>query len=308
MGAVSTRDVTQEWEAANQPGAPEVAQERAQQPAEVAQPPAAALPPDGPRFVAAPPADFTFRRIAAPAAGTTGRITVQIDPDEQARLRAAARAEAEARLASLTPMAEDPVPGAAPMPFDWFWGTVSPSIEGGGPVNVARALRLLETDSQIDPPRLQHMQDIARAYGPQILMATVGTTISPALVLALISVESGGVATAESEKGAQGIMQLIPDTAARFGVADAMDPAQNIKGGVAYLDWLMGEFQGDAILSLAGYNAGEGAVGANGGVPPYAETRAYVPKVLNAWRVARGLCVTPPELLTDGCVFAVNGI
>jgi hypothetical protein len=60
-------------------------------------------------------------------------------------------------------------------------------------------------------------------------------------------------------------------------------------------------------MVLAAYNAGENAVKSNGGVPPYAETRAYVPKVLAAWAVARGLCTTPPVLVTDGCVFAVKG-
>jgi soluble lytic murein transglycosylase-like protein len=91
-------------------------------------------------------------------------------------------------------------------------------------------------------------------------------------------------------------------------VADATDPAQNIKGGVAYLGWLMERFDRDPILSLAGYNAGENSITEHQGVPPFAETRAYVPKVLAAWKVARGLCLTPPELMTDGCVFAVNGI
>ncbi|WP_449353881.1 DUF7507 domain-containing protein [Aliigemmobacter aestuarii] len=89
------------------------------------------------------------------------------------------------------------------------------------------------------------------------------------------------------------------------GVADAMNPVQNIKGGVAYLDWLMKEFDRDPLMVLAAYNAGEGAVRANDGVPPYAETRDYVPKVLAAWQVAQGLCLTPPELVTDPCVFKV---
>jgi soluble lytic murein transglycosylase-like protein len=89
-------------------------------------------------------------------------------------------------------------------------------------------------------------------------------------------------------------------------VRDINDPAQNIRGGVAYLDWLIEEFGGDPMLVLAGYNAGEGAVRQHGGVPPYRETRDYVPKVLAAWSVARGLCVTPPELLSDGCVFNVR--
>jgi soluble lytic murein transglycosylase-like protein len=81
-------------------------------------------------------------------------------------------------------------------------------------------------------------------------------------------------------------------------------PAQNILGGVKYLNWLMGKFDYDPILVLAGYNAGEGSVLNHDGVPPYPETRDYVPKVLAAFQVARGLCKTPPELITDGCVFA----
>jgi hypothetical protein len=100
-------------------------------------------------------------------------------------------------------------------------------------------------------------------------------------------------------------MQLIPDTAKRFGVTDPMDPAQSIRGGVAYLDWLMGNFNRDPIMVIAAYNAGEGAVSSSQGVPPYAETRDYVPKVLAAWRVAQGLCATPPMLVTDPCVFRV---
>ena len=95
----------------------------------------------------------------------------------------------------------------------------------------------------------------------------------------------------------------MPDTAKRFGVADSMVAQQNIQGGVRYLDWLMGEFDSDPILALAGYNAGEGAVRKHKGVPPFAETRDYVPKVLAAFQVARGLCKTPPELVSDGCVF-----
>jgi soluble lytic murein transglycosylase-like protein len=101
-------------------------------------------------------------------------------------------------------------------------------------------------------------------------------------------------------------MQLMPATAKRFGVTDATNAADNIKGGVAYLGWLMKKFDSDPVMVLAGYNAGENAVIKHKGVPPFAETRDYVPKVLAAWTVARGLCLTPPELVTDGCVFAVS--
>ena len=152
---------------------------------------------------------------------------------------------------------------------------------------------------------MQNLQDIAATHGTSILLATIGTQVSPALVLAVIGIESAGRADAVSSAGAQGLMQLIPATATRFGVTDSTDPAQNIKGGVAYLNWLMTEFDRDPLMVLAAYNAGEGAVRANAGIPPYAETRDYVPKVLAAWQVAQGLCLTPPELVTDPCVFKV---
>ena len=135
--------------------------------------------------------------------------------------------------------------------------------------------------------------------------------MSPAFVLAVIAIESAGQTDAVSHAGAVGLMQLIPATAARFGVEDSRDPSQNVKGGVAYLDWLLNEFDNDPVLALAGYNAGEGAVRKHQGVPPFNETRAYVPKVLAAWNVARSMCLTPPVLVSDGCVFttqnAANG-
>jgi len=149
------------------------------------------------------------------------------------------------------------------------------------------------------------LQDIARSQGIPILRSTIGTSVSPALVLAVISVESAGQADAVSRSGATGLMQLMPATAARFGVTDSLVPEDNIAGGVKYLDWLMQKFDNDPILVLAGYNAGEGSVRTHQGVPPFAETRDYVPKVLAAFQVARGLCQTPPELISDGCVFAV---
>ncbi|MCB1339201.1 MAG: lytic transglycosylase domain-containing protein [Maritimibacter sp.] len=264
--------------------------------------------------------DFTFRRVVAPPAGQGPKISVQIDPAAQAAFIASRPKPAE-RAPTPEPSTEEMLANAAAangtadasaaLPtvsgWEWFWSGVSPALSSSGPANVARALAVLDEADSLPSPRLQALQDIAKAHGRDILAATVGTDVSPALVLALISVESSGKATAESHKGAQGLMQLIPDTAARFGVEDATDPVQNIKGGVAYLEWLMKKFDSDPILALAGYNAGENAVVQNNGVPPYAETRAYVPKVLAAWRVARGLCMTPPELVTDACVFAVQG-
>ena len=262
-----------------------------------------AAPPDYP--------DFTFRRVAVPPTGQGPKITVQIDPAAQAAFIASRPNAAQQTRAVEDPAVDAAVATAAPPPvssgWDWFWSGVSPARDGAGPANVARAIAALDAARDLPEPRLQALQHIAQAYGREILGATVGTDVSPALVLALISVESSGLTEAESNKGAQGLMQLIPDTAARFGVEDPTDPAQNIKGGVAYLAWLLETFDRDPILALAGYNAGEGAVAKHDGVPPFAETRAYVPKVLAAWRVARGLCLTRPELISDGCVFAVQG-
>jgi hypothetical protein len=250
--------------------------------------------------------DFTFRRVAVPSGPVAGpRITVQIDPEEQARLLA---------LPTLPPRPVSPTPpagdsGGSPGSLAWFWDLVPPAraATGGRFLTALAALDAAPQGRPVPAPRLQTLQDIAAQHGSEILRASVGSGISPALVLAVIAVESAGRPQAVSPKGAQGLMQLMPATAERFGVQDANDPAQNIRGGVAYLSWLLREFDGDAVLALAGYNAGEGAVRRNDGVPPFAETRDYVPKVLAAWRVARGLCRTPPELPGDGCVFAVSG-
>ncbi len=108
-------------------------------------------------------------------------------------------------------------------------------------------------------------------------------SLDPQLVLALIQVESAFQPHARSHKNAQGLMQLIPATAQRFGVRNPMDPWQNLQGGMAYLRWLLNFFDGDVALALAGYNAGEGAVQRYGGIPPYPETTDYVKKILRRY-------------------------
>jgi hypothetical protein len=103
------------------------------------------------------------------------------------------------------------------------------------------------------------------------------------LVRAIIQAESAFYENAKSNKGAMGLMQLIPATAKRFGVIDPFDPVQNITGGVKYLQWLIDHFDGDYTKVIAAYNAGENAVKRHNGIPPFAETRAYVPKVKRLW-------------------------
>jgi len=107
--------------------------------------------------------------------------------------------------------------------------------------------------------------------------------LDPNLILAIIQTESNFNPRARSPMNAQGLMQLIPETAARFGVRDTTNPMQNLHGGMAYMRWLLSFFQGDLKLSLAAYNAGERAVEKYLGVPPYQETQNYIRKVIRAY-------------------------
>ena len=248
-----------------------------------------------PLFASDPPPfpDFTFKMEKPPKPGTRKLITIQIEP------------QPEPEVVTPTVEAESPAPSeTVTSRYNWFWSAVATEMGADPGLRLRTAFDTLDKGPDGDSvagPRLQTLQSIAAENGVDILQATIGTDVSPALVLAVIAVESGGRSNAESGKGALGLMQLMPDTATRFGVTDSLSSSQNIRGGVAYLDWLLGEFDGDAVLALAGYNAGEGAVKRHGGVPPFAETRDYVPKVLAAFEVARGLCKTRPELITDAC-------
>lgn len=122
-------------------------------------------------------------------------------------------------------------------------------------------------------------------YNDEVLQAAKQTTIDPALIHAVIAVESKHNAKARSLKGAYGLMQLMPATAQRFNVRDKQNTKQNILAGAQYLRELLTAFNGDINLSLAAYNAGPGAVYKYGGhIPPYKETLEYVPKVLRFYR------------------------
>ena len=136
----------------------------------------------------------------------------------------------------------------------------APEVEGNSTVT---------TPLRAPKPIVDLVNRIAREY-----------QVPAALVIAIIQAESNYDVVAVSPKNAQGLMQLIPETALRFRVKNVFDPAQNVRGGVAYLRWLLAYFQGEVALVAAAYNAGERSVERYLGVPPYEETRAYVRRIL----------------------------
>jgi len=116
--------------------------------------------------------------------------------------------------------------------------------------------------------------------------AASGAAVQPNLLRAVIVVESGFNSRAVSKRGAMGLMQLMPATAARFGISDSFDPRQNVTAGARYLKFLLDRFGQNTSLALAAYNAGEDAVDRNGGqMPPFAETMEYVPRVLKIFKM-----------------------
>ena len=130
----------------------------------------------------------------------------------------------------------------------------------------------------------------ARTAGPYrdlIRAAATRHALAPELIESVILVESNFEARAVSRKGARGLMQLMPATAARLGVRNVFDVRQNVEGGVRHLRYLVDLYGGNLALALAAYNAGVEAVGRYGGIPPYAETRAYVQRVLRSVALAR---------------------
>ncbi len=250
-----------------------------------------------------PPGGFTFKRVGPPgAAGGNRLINISVAPPKEV-------ARVLDHIIDL-PDEEDEAPKPAPIyaeSDDWFWANVSPDLKDSGFGKLALAGAVLAaTPDKAKPlfPSSQRLRRIIDSYGADILKATAGTQVSPALVVAVISTESAGKADAVSHAGASGLMQLMPATAKRFGVETITDPGQNIAGGVKYLHFLLDHFDGDAVMALAAYNAGEGAVARSGGVPDYKETRGYVPKVVAAWEGARAMCMIPPTRATDGCLFA----
>ena len=123
-------------------------------------------------------------------------------------------------------------------------------------------------------------------FGSMVSLAAKLHGLDPALLHAVVTVESAYNPKALSRRGAAGLMQLMPATASRYSVNDIWDPRQNLNGGARYLRDLLGMFNNDLSLALAAYNAGEGAVIQHGNrIPPYPETRTYVPQVLQHYKL-----------------------
>lgn len=165
-----------------------------------------------------------------------------------------------------------------------------------GGFNLAEAERFRQ--SLAAPSRQKIVANVyeqARRYG-----------VDPMLVLAVMAAESNFDPNARSPKNAQGLMQLIPETAERFAVTNILDPVDNVRGGIRYLRWLLAHYRGNVELTLAGYNAGEGAVNRHKGVPPYPETMAYVARIRS--RYPHGFHPFDPKLAGTSPLVAESDI
>lgn len=144
---------------------------------------------------------------------------------------------------------------------------------------VGKVLQLKVTGEPEAPPTVVKPAVKSRNFDPIIEKYALEHNLDPSLIRSIIAQESGFNPNAVSLKGAQGLMQLMPSTAARLGVVDSFDPEQNIKGGVKHFRWLMNNFNNDLNLSLAAYNAGENLVQRLGRIPEIKETRDYVKSI-----------------------------
>lgn len=191
----------------------------------------------------------------------------------------------------------------APGPRDWFWAEHSPARTAAAPQRWQIALSALRRRRAAGEGFVSDglIRRILSEHGALIEEAAARHAVSNGLIAAVIAVESAGRSRAVSHAGAQGLMQLMPATARRFGVTDSFDMRQNLRGGTAYLSWLLNRFDQDPILALAGYNAGEGAVDKHKGVPPFRETRDYVVKVFDAMAAIERLCARSPSTPRHPC-------
>jgi transglycosylase-like protein with SLT domain len=183
---------------------------------------------------------------------------------------AASPAPAPVPVKASTPDVDEPVQYVKPQRKAPAHPSAPPAIPATAD-SVATGPLLSPPEGTVDP-----MERIVRE-------AAERNKVDPALVKAVISTESGWNPRAVSRKGAVGLMQLIPETAQRYGVGNLFDPAQNVEGGTMYLKWLLDRYNGDLPKTLAAYNAGEHAVDLYRGVPRFPETQSYVQKVTHAY-------------------------
>lgn len=177
--------------------------------------------------------------------------------------------------------------------YEWFWREV-PARAADGERTQALELVTERMTGRGATTRMRALtEQTVRRWREQIEVAAHAARVSEALIAAIVTIESSGEAKAVSPVGAQGLGQLMPGTALTLGVRDSFNPMENLRGAALYISDLIDLFDGDLVLALASYNAGEGAVMRHRGVPPYRETRAYVPKVLEAYAVALQMCSTP---------------
>jgi peptidoglycan DL-endopeptidase CwlO len=167
-------------------------------------------------------------------------------------------------------------------------GTSTPGTSTPANTSFGAALARVSAGSGNEPARRGVLAGVP--YANEIAAAATKYGVDPALIRAVIEHESGFNPRATSHAGAQGLMQLMPDTARGLGVSDPYDPAQSIDGGTHYLADQLARYHGDVRLALAAYNAGPGAVARFGGVPPYPETVRYVKSILSQ---LGGLHMTP---------------
>jgi len=230
------------------------------------------------------------RRVAAPVPQAAGTATAAT-PVAGSPVAASVPAQ-PAPIAAAAPVA----PTATGLPRHLVTGQVYAYIEDGVRHYTSRPPRRGTDVSGLRTIRYSYMETCyacaarpgvdfrtlrlnTAAYQAEIAQAAKDYGVEEAVVRAIIHAESAFNPMAMSRVGAQGLMQLMPATARRFGVADPFDAVQNIRGGVQYLAWLLKRFNGNVALAAAGYNAGEGAVDKYGGVPPYTETQRYVQRV-----------------------------
>lgn len=189
--------------------------------------------------------------------------------------------------------------------FGVFSGTLYEREQDGVPVYSTRKLpgsRVYLKFTVATPPGEPAHAGLGTVGRPQLdrharqfRAAAKATGVDDAWLRAIAHAESAFDETAISSKGAQGVMQLMPEVATEYGVADPFSPAQSINGGARYMKSLLRRYNGDRALAAAAYNAGVGAVAHYGGVPPYAETRGYIDKVLALYARYRQAMGTGPE-------------